>query len=266
MRQGLVPSAALLMLAWCTPAAQASSPNRPVETQRFATETFAPYVDLERPSQTFYPALVTAVLSDHGQRAVFVERPWERASKETAEGAFEGSFPYLYSEARARVFLFSDPLLSVPSYLFVRRDKTGEDPDTLVMRIKTTCYLRDSLLPERLQLRVDRGQVTVTRVDDMAQCFRMLASGRVDAVSAGVYNANATLRELFGEDIPIVAVGRPLDRATLHVVWPRRNPESEERRQLFNQSLRRLRQNGEWARLKAELLPAGESPIRTTDG
>lgn len=235
--------------------AAAAAPAEGAEVQRFATAEFLPYVDLRTPEGGFYPALVRRVLAHHGVRAEFVERPWARAHAETAEGRFDGSVPYLHSAARERQFLFSDPLLAVPSYLFVRRDRVPSDPAILARTLRRTCYLRDSLLPEPLQRRVERGDLVVVRVDDMAQCFRMLAAGRIEAMCAGIYNGRATLQRMYGEASPIVPVGEPLDNETLHLVWPRSRPESEARRAAFNASLAALRQSGEVAELEARLLP-----------
>ena len=97
--------------------ASAASPE-----QRFATAEFLPYIDRSAPEGGYYPALVARVLAHHGERAVFIDRPWARAHEETRAGRFDGSFPYVRSPAREREFLFSDPLLEVPSLLFVRRD------------------------------------------------------------------------------------------------------------------------------------------------
>lgn len=233
----------------------AAAPAEDAEVMRFATAEFLPYVDLRTPEGGFYPALIRRVLAHHGARAEFVERPWARAHVETAEGRFDGSVPYLWSAERERQFLFSDPLLAVPSYLFVHRDWRPADPAALVGTLRRTCYLRDSLLPEPLQRRVERGELVVVRVDDMAQCFRMLAAGRIEAVSAGIYNGRATLQRMYGKAPPIVPVGEPLDNDTLHLVWPRSRPESEARRAAFNASLAALRQSGEVAALEARLLP-----------
>lgn len=243
----------LLLLAEGAGPALAQGGERPV--QRFATGEFLPYIDLRTAEGGFYPALIRRVLAEHGETVEFVERPWARAHAETAAGRFDGSFPYLRSPAREREFLFSDPLLAVPSYLFVRADRLPEDPARLVRILSRTCYLRDSLLPPPLQVRVERGELAVVRVDDMAQCFRMLAAGRIEAVPAGIYNGRATLRRMYGAGASIVPVGEALDNETLHLVWPRAKPESETRRRAFNASLAALRQRGEVAALEARLLP-----------
>lgn len=231
---------------------------RNAEIQRFATAEFPPYVDRSAPEGGYYPALIRRVLAHHGARVAFVERPWPRAHLETARGRFDGSFPYLHSAARAREFLFSDPLLRVSSHLYVRRGQAATPPDDLVREARRTCYLRDSLLPPSIESRIAEGGLRVVRVDDMAQCFRMLEAGRVDFVCAGVFNARATLQRVFGDAPPVVAIGAPLDDSTLHLVWPRSDPRSEARREAFNASLRALEEAGEVSRLQRRLLPQGD--------
>ncbi|MGL6290891.1 MAG: substrate-binding periplasmic protein, partial [Silanimonas sp.] len=180
----------------------------------------------------------------------------------TRRGRFDGSFPYLRSAARERDFLFSEPLLVVPSRLFVRRDdatrRSDADRDRRIREARRTCYLRDSILPAPIEARAADGQLEVVRVDDMAQCFRMLEAGRVDFVSAGAYNGRSTLQRMFGEASPIVAIGGPIDASTLHLVWPRSDPRAEARRAAFNASLAELRASGEVAALQERLLPRAE--------
>ena len=98
----------------------------------------------------------------------------------------------------------------------------------------------------------------MVRVDDMAQCFRMLGAGRIDVVAAGAYNGRSTLRRLHGAGGPIVALGGAIDVSTLHLVWPRSDPRAAARRTAFNASLAELRRSGEVDRLQAWLLPQAE--------
>lgn len=237
-------------------AAQVTAPAPGAAVQRFATAEFLPYIDARAPEGGYYPALIRRVLAHHGVQAEFVDRPWARASLETARGGFDGSFPYLRSAAREREFLFSDPLLVVPSYLFARRADAGQDPQRLLLESRRTCYLRDSLLPPAIEARIALGQLEVVRVDDMAQCFRMLESGRIAYVAAGIYNARSTLAAMNGRDRPIVPVGAPLDNSSLHLVWPKVDPRSAQRREAFNASLHALDRAGELERLRRRLLPA----------
>lgn len=232
--------------------------------QRFATAEFLPYIDRTAPEGGYYPALVARVLAGHGERAEFVERPWARAHEETRAGRFDGSFPYLRSAAREREFLFSDPLLEVPSLLFVRRDTvtattaSEAERDRRILAARRTCYLRDSLMPAAIEARLASRELEVVRVDDMAQCFRMLEAGRIDVVAAGAYNGRSTLRRLFGAGGPIVALGGAIDVSTLHLVWPRSDPRAEARQRAFNASLAGMRRAGEVDALQERLLPQAE--------
>jgi polar amino acid transport system substrate-binding protein len=251
----LVAAALLAFSASTVAAAEAT-------VQRFATAEFLPYIDAQAPEGGYYPALVRRVLAHHGARAEFVDRPWARAHDETRRGRFDGSFPYRRSAARERDFLFSDPLLTVPARLFVRRDQangpSGVDRDRNIRAARRTCYLRDSLLPAPLEARAAGGELAVVRVDDMAQCFRMLEAGRVDMVPAGIYNGRSTLRRMYGDAPPIVAIGETIDVSTLHLVWPRSDPRAAARRDAFNASLAELRASGEVAALQERLLPRAE--------
>lgn len=249
------PGLPLVLLALAALLPGIVRPQPAANVQRFATAEFLPYIDARAPEGGFYPALIRRVLAHHGVQAEFVDRPWARASLETARGRFDGSFPYLRSAAREREFLFSDPLLVVPSHMYVRAADASADPDRLLAGARRTCYLRDSLLPPAIEARIARRELEVVRVDDMAQCFRMLEAGRVDFVAAGLYNARGTLRRLYADSRPIVAVGKALDDSSLHLVWPRSDPRSEQRRAAFNASLKALVEAGEVERLRRRLLP-----------
>ncbi len=225
------------------------------KVQRLATDEFLPYIDRSQPEGGYYPALISRVLAESGERAEFVYRPWLRAHLETRDGRLDGSFPYLRSAERERDFLFSDSLLEVDAFFFVRADSTWSEAPLEQVYGKRTCYLQDSLLPDSLEKALANHAFQVERVTDIAQCFRMLEAGRIDFVSAGWFNALATIKKIYGDKHPFKTVGPRLDRTSLHLVWPRSNPLSEARRHAFNASLKRLRDSGEVARLQRELLP-----------
>ncbi len=229
------------------------------KVQRLATDEFLPYIDRSQPEGGYYPALISRVLAENGERAEFVYRPWMRAHLETRDGRFDGSFPYLRSEERERDFLYSDSLLEVDAYFFVRADAAWGAAPLEQVYGKRTCYLQDSLLPEPLQNALANHAFQIERVTDIAQCFRMLEAGRIDFVAAGSYNAWATIRRLYGEKPVFKTVGPRLDRTSLHLVWPRSNPLSESRREAFNAALKALKESGEVARLQQRLLSHNES-------
>lgn len=225
---------------------------------RMVSNEFPPYVGRELPQQGFYAALVRRVLQEQGQALELQFQPPARAHASVASGQFDAAFPMLRTPEREREFLFSDPLLLVRSYLFVRADSPLAGLNDLPG--KRSCHLQDSNQPEPVQRLVDAGSVKVERVAHMAQCFEMLTRGRVDFVALSDYGGWAAIQQARAGTAGFKRVGAPLSLGLLHLVWPRAEPRSAERAAAFNKALADLRRRGVVAQLERELLPALPEP------
>lgn len=246
----LLVMALLLLLggaAWAQPSAL-----------RMVSNEFPPYVGKELPQQGFYAALVRRVLAEQGLELELHFQPPARAHASVAAAQFDAAFPMLRTPEREREFLFSDPLLLVRSYLFVRPDSPiaglGDLPG------KRSCHLQDSNQPEPVQRLVDAGSVKVERVAQMFQCFEMLTRGRVDFLALSDYGAWAAARLATAGPDGFKRVGAPLSQGLLHLVWPRAEPRSAARAAAFNKALTELRRRGVTAQLERELLPELPEP------
>ncbi|MBH9576896.1 substrate-binding periplasmic protein [Inhella proteolytica] len=225
---------------------------------RMVSNEFPPYVGKDLPQQGFYAALVRQVLAEQGLQLELQFQPPARAHASAAAGQVDAAFPMLRTPEREREFLFSEPLLLVRSYLFVRADSPISGLADLPGR--RSCHLQDSNQPEPVQRLVEGGSVKVERVAQMAQCFEMLTRGRVDFVALSDYGGWAAARQATAGPEGFKRVGAPLSLGLLHLVWPRAEPRSAERAAAFNKALTELRRRGVVAQLERELLPALPEP------
>lgn len=238
--------ALLGLLAASAPAAQG--------VQRMVSNEFPPFVGQNLPQQGFYPALVRQVLAEQGQKLELHFQPPARAHASVAAGEFDAAFPFLRTPARERELLFSEPLLQVRSFLFVRADSTISGLADLGGL--QSCHLRDSNQPEPVQRLVNAGSVSVVRVGQMVQCFEMMARGRVDFVALSDYGGWAAAQQSSAGLAAFKRIGTPLALGSLHLVWPRQDARAPARAAAFNAALADLRRRGVVQQLERELLPA----------
>lgn len=220
---------------------------------RMVSNEFPPYVGKDLPQQGFYAALVRQVLAEQGLQLELQFQPPARAHASAAAAQVDAAFPMLRTPERERELLFSEPLLLVRSYLFVRADSTISNLADLPG--KRSCHLQDSNQPEPVQRLVEGGSVKVERVAQMHQCFEMLTRGRVDFVALSDYGGWAAAQQATAGVAGFKRVGAPLSQGLLHLVWPRQEPRSAERAAAFNKALAELRRRGVVAQLEQELLP-----------
>ncbi|MBH9552146.1 substrate-binding periplasmic protein [Inhella gelatinilytica] len=221
---------------------------------RVVTNDFPPYVGADLPQQGFYAALIRRVLAEQSLQMELHYQPPARVRVSILEGQFDAAFPLLRTTERERDLVFSDPLLSVRSYLFVRADSTITGLADLPG--KRSCHLQGSNQPVPVQRMVDDGIVKIERVAHTPQCFEMLARGRVDFVALSDYAGWAGARQSTAGLSAFKTVGGPIAYGYLHLVWPRQDPRAQARAADFNRVLADLRRRGVVKELEQTLLPS----------
>lgn len=156
-------------------------------------------------------------------------RPWVRALKETSEGHYHGVFPAYYSEARAREFYFSNPIMKGPIGFFKK---------------KSTNLYYDGNIKSLQQYKIGlvRGYVNSLLVDDAINLKKDLASSdeenlkklcanRVELIVIDFLVAKYLIEKMAKEGllscIDLEEIGPPLENKELYLMIPKKNKDAK---------------------------------------
>jgi polar amino acid transport system substrate-binding protein len=211
---------------------------------------YEPYTGRELPGGGVFTQLVRAVYDQMGREAEIAFRPWKRGKRLTRQGRFHATFPYVRNAARRKRFVFSEPLMTLDLKPFVR---AGDD-----RRIETHADLRGTLacLPQGWSTGSERfaemrrdGEVEMVTVNAMTKCFQLLARERVDVVPAEVPNGKYAAREALGSLDGVRIADLVLNTSTLHVMFPKAQPDADKAAARFDAALAELRDSGRYTKI-----------------
>ncbi len=216
------------------------------EPLALATGEFPPYSGATLPGYGISSQIVQLALREAGHDSVVVFLPWRRAAAMTAKGHYAGSYPWAKNAEREQLFLYSQPLHDDRIRFFARLDSELDLAENWQGRILCIPAGWDA---SQVQAQIDRYQLRLERPNDMDNCFRMLAAGRLDLTVLNEQVAQSMLQRL-GDDQPaIVPVGAEVARDRTYFIVSRDYPQAEQLIAAFNNGLARLKADGRYARL-----------------
>lgn len=176
---------------------------------------------------------------------------------------FDMGFPWLKPDcsaepdnAQCASFHFSDPVMSLPVMLFARAGSGMRYDRDADIEGRTLCrpagdFTHDLNRPGRQWL--DRGAITLLQPPSAADCFRMVADGRADAVAVNLFlGANTLVAQGLRE--VIVPLEKPLSEEGLHVVISKRHWRGTTHLYRINAGLAALRSSGRFEEIMSRHL------------
>ncbi|GAA0771642.1 transporter substrate-binding domain-containing protein [Roseibium denhamense] len=149
---------------------------------RLTNGEWAPYQSKDLPNYGAASELVTAAFNAAGIEVEYGFFPWNRAMMLVERGAWDGSFMWVLTPERDRLYLASDPLFTLREVVFYSRDNpiSAQKPEDL--KGKVMGALDSSAFGRQFAPFVDDNSIIVSRVPNNQQLFQMLVMGRVDFV------------------------------------------------------------------------------------
>jgi polar amino acid transport system substrate-binding protein len=228
---------------------------------RIATGELPPYATQERGDQGVALQIVRQAFALAGHTVTYHFMPWTRALEETANGRWDATAYWGFSEARNRRFLASDTVLS-EQWVFVHRRDTAFDWTTLadLQPYRLAIIANYTYTPELWQ-GLREGKLRGDATPDDLLALRKLLAHRVDLVPIERNVACYLLARHFSvaEADRLQAHPRLLtDKFTTHLLLPRKLPGSAALLADFNRGLQQLKARAEYARLlKGVACPRG---------
>ncbi len=252
----LVPLAlACIVLLFANVRLEADS-NQPAEDKiPIVTGTsYPPYNDQNAPGGGLTVMLMEQVMERAGLETTTTILPWARALRETAQGKFAATYPYIQTPERAHDFLFSTILVKFNRHLLALPDTADQLQDINDLTGTTTCLPVSWAVPSALVPLLEAERLSLQRVRDMPQCLSMLQAGRVDSVIANQELAHS-LVIANGADPDRVRPGlkgQPVESMPFRILVSRNWPDASELLQRIDSALESMRGDGSYDQIVAD--------------
>ncbi|WP_157497141.1 substrate-binding periplasmic protein [Hahella ganghwensis] len=219
---------------------------RPEIEIRLVTGEFPPFTGENLPNGGFFTELVSTVFYELGYAIDISFAPWKRGYQDTLEGKYSATFPYSYSQERARHFKYSEPLRINTVHIFVHRDSLLRYQELKDLHGARFCTgLGYNIFPPLREAR-DMKIISITTVPKIENCFRMIANRRMDAT---FLNSEVGWEEAFratGDADQFKTLEKPIYVVREYLILSKEYPESEMLLNNFNTGLNRLIENGRY--------------------
>jgi polar amino acid transport system substrate-binding protein len=232
----------LLSLALC-----ASAVAEPV---RLVTgDDYAPFTGKALPDGGMLTQVVKAAFQQSNAVISLSWRPWKRGYQKTLSGDYDATFPYVRTEEREALFLYSQPLYIVEQHIFSRAGDVLEIADLPSMQGRRFCYPLGWQPPAVIQQLLDAGQIIRHSPPGLNECARLLLLGRADFFISDRHLGETAIK-LIG--VPAEQFRRSdsaISRSPLHLLVPRSNPRGAAIIEQFNLGLAALHASGDYPHL-----------------
>ncbi|MDU0356047.1 transporter substrate-binding domain-containing protein [Paraglaciecola aquimarina] len=203
---------------------------------------YSPFVDASLPDGGWSVSIVKGVLEEMSLSYSLTILPWERALKWTREDKLFATFPYVYSERRAKTLLYSNPINFVPVHMYVAKHADFSDIESLTN--KRLCFPYDYALSTLEKEVVDKLSMTVNRVKDSTGCIRHVHKGWSDA---GLINGHINADKLSLDNNLIKIFPKQIVAVPLSLVINKSRENAQAWMDQFNNALTIINNNGERA-------------------
>lgn len=231
----------LLVLSYLCSIARAQEPLV------FVTSDYPPYVIEDSGlAKGIVPDLIRAIFKDTGIEVEFSFQPWNRGQKSVTQGAAFAGFPYVITEQRAEIFDFSDPFVAfIPKFFY---KKTQFPLGFSWQKLQDFHgYRMGGVRGFWYEPAFNALGLKVNYVSTDLQNMNMLLKERIDFTLIDELVGWHLIKTHFPEQMLAFAVAdKPESSTTLHLMVSRNYPNAKALTQVFNQGLKRVKENGHY--------------------
>ena len=236
-----------------------SSSSYAQQTVRLAVGEWEPYVSQSLPENGFLARIITEAFALEGVKVELGFFPWARAKALAQQGEWDGTFPWIYSEQRAKKFFYTEPIIANPGVFFHLKsfdfqwhtysDLTGLSSGA------TSGYNYGESFHEAQQ----NGTLKVQTVPSDELNFKKLLRKRFDIFPSNLHVGYQQIKNNFSpEDAEkFTHHSKVLTHNDLHLIFYKNKTANQHLVQVFNRGLTKLKSSGKFDQYLAELQPAG---------
>lgn len=205
-------------------------------------DDYAPFSGKDLPGGGLATALVRQAFAQEEVSVSIDFRPWQFGYRQVQEGDYDATYPYIWTQERNDLFLYSDPLISYHYLLFSSQDNPIEAARMEDLTGLRVCLPVGWALEHSLAPLIAAGQLVEQRAADVPACLRRILAGQSDFIVLDTWTGPQYLRQAG-------LTGRmhrsQLSKASiLYLIVPRSRPKAAALIDRFNKGLERLRAQG----------------------
>ncbi|MCX4029479.1 transporter substrate-binding domain-containing protein [Endozoicomonas sp. SM1973] len=211
-----------------------------------ATGEYPPYNSVTFQHYGLMPKIITEAFATVGYQVNFVFLPWSKAYYLSKIGNVDGTAQWFNSEERKIDHIYSHPILSEKVVWFYLREyqfdwKTLDDLTGI--RI---CALRGFTYTHEFHRAIRAGNLHVSFVNYIDQCFKMILAGRTDITLENIEVAYYKLRSLFKPELvsQFVYHQKPFQVSYNHLLISKKTLDAQKIINDFNRGLKQLKTSG----------------------
>lgn len=222
---------------------------------RIATGELPPYATAAQPDGGMALSIVRSAFEAAGYTVEFTFLPWSRALAETRLGKWDGTAYWGHKPEYDGQFFLSDNVVT-EQWVMVHRKSISLKWSTLDdLRPYRMATVPDYTYTPELRAMFKAGHIQTESAPSDIAVLKLLTLGRADVAPIELSVACELLKTHFTEaDMQKLAAHPKLmtEQFTTHLLMTRTQPGNVKKVADFNAGLRKLRENGEYARLLAE--------------
>ena len=216
-------------------------------TLNISTGEWPPFLSESLPHKGVVAHLITDIFAQANIKVNFTFLPWPRAYHDTINDKYAATAVWMFEQQRTEDYFYSEPVLN-ERFVFFYHKKRPFDWQNLndlkgLLLGGGLAYSYGEEFDKALQA----GLFDMSRVSTTEQNFKRLAMGRIDAFaeeqSVGYFTLASKLPDLFSA---INHHPKALLVNQSFMMFPKNNPRSEQRLEIFNQQLLKFKQNGRY--------------------
>ncbi|WP_438864251.1 substrate-binding periplasmic protein [Neptunicella sp.] len=205
---------------------------------------YPPFISERFPQGGWSQAIVAKVFEHMGRDIAVDILPWDRALMWAGQNQYLGIYPYVYSDARAAQFLYSDPINYFPIRLYV----TKASGITRLEQLNGARFClpygynlghSDDSLYSQLHWKVSHAA-------DIQGCQLQVQKGWSDA---SLFNGYMQLDSIENNNVELVVLDQDLGTVALHFLIAKSYPDASQWMQKFNVALAAITASGERAKI-----------------
>ncbi|WP_420412833.1 substrate-binding periplasmic protein [Roseibium sp.] len=214
---------------------QSANPAR-AETFTFAVGEWPPYVGSDEPHYGTHARTITNAFASAGHIAEYKFMPWRRAMKVVEGGSVPATFPWVYTEDRAKRFFVPDrPITTNNFVMFYRKDRFPDGLPALTFdEIRERGLTVVAVQNYWYEKPLEEAKVTVETVVTEAQAWTMLQYERADIFIDGDDVGIIQKAEFLGDAAEEITHSPPIHTVPLYILFSKTHPHGKKMLELWD--------------------------------